>query len=96
MTNLLQFPSRAYLLIDSGYVIEPEDVLDHVRYFLFHVDRDGTTSCIWDGRNHADALETARDWGDGEPIIDRTTMNSRLVCPKPRVRVRARGVRRDG
>lgn len=81
MTNLLQFPSRAHLLIDVGEVIDTERApyqTGSLRYFLFHVDEDGTMSCLWDGATHAEALETARGWGDGEPIIDHTRMNSRL------------------
>ncbi|MEP9368684.1 hypothetical protein [Xanthobacter sp. VNH20] len=98
MTNLLQFPSRPHMLIDVGKVIEADhapDRIGSVRYFLFHVGVDGATICVWDGTTHAEALETARGWGDGELIIDRT-MNSRPGCPKPRVRVQARGVQRDG
>ncbi|MFH1557454.1 MAG: hypothetical protein ABII76_21810 [Pseudomonadota bacterium] len=81
MTNLLQFPSRAHLLIDVGEVLDAERAqyqIGSLRYFLFHVDEDGTMSCLWDGTTHAEALETARGWGDGEPIIDHTRMNSRL------------------
>jgi hypothetical protein len=73
MSNVLTFPAKLSLQLDSGWIRDPETgrLGDHRYFWLEYVEPDGGVSSIWDGWSYVEALAAAeRAWEPGMRFDD--------------------------
>lgn len=76
MSNVVDFRSRAYVVIDSGTITsstDPSDVGASMFFVEYH-DDEGSVLQDYAGRSHADAVTAAASWK--VPIYDRSAKGS--------------------